>query len=347
MRFYTESHQYFCGVDLHARSMYVCVLDQDANVCVHRKIPCDRDRFLQLIAPYREGLVVGVECLFCWYWLADLCADEEITFVLGHALYMKAVHGGKSKNDRIDSFKIATLLRGGTFPIAYVYPRGMRSTRDLLRRRLHFVRKRAELLSHIKNTNTQYNLEPFEDRIDRGANREGLIEHFDDDNVQMSIAVDMALLDAYDALIPEMELFLEAEAKIHDASAYYLLRTIPGVGKILALTLLYELHTIDRFPRVQDFLSYSRLVKGERESDGKKKAGGGAKIGNAHLKWAFSEAASLFLCKNPRGQSLRGRLERKHGKGKAMSILGAKLGRAVYYILKRRQPFDLNRFLRA
>ena len=195
MRFYTSQHAFYCGVDLHARTMYVCVLDAAGEVRLHRNLPCRPDAFLQAIQPFREDLVVGVECLFCWYWLADLCAAESIPFALGHALYMKAIHGGKSKNDRIDSYKIAVLLRGGTFPMAYVYPREMRATRDLLRRRLYFVHKRAELLTHIQNTNTQYNLEPIDQRIESAANRDGLLEHFgDEDSVQMSIASDLAVL---------------------------------------------------------------------------------------------------------------------------------------------------------
>ncbi len=350
MRFYTETHQYYCGIDLHARNMYVCVLDQPRGEKeVHRNIPCDPDRFLQLVEPYRDGLVVGVECLFCWYWVADLCADQDIPFVLGHAYYMKAIHGGKSKNDRIDSYKIAALLRGGNFPVAYVYPRHMRSTRDLLRRRLFFTRKRAELLGHIQNTNTQYNLEPLEKRIDRAPNRDELLEHFcEDENVQMSIAANMAVMDTLEETLAELKIFLTQQVQIHDASAFYLLKTIPGIGRILALTLIYEICTIDRFPRVQDFLSYSRLVKGDWSSDGKPKGGGGgAKMGNQHLKWAFSEAAALFLRGNPDGQRLKLRLERKHGKGKAMSVLASKIGRAVYHMLRRHQPFDFNRFVSA
>ncbi|RMH31414.1 MAG: IS110 family transposase [Planctomycetota bacterium] len=349
MRFYTEQHQYYCGIDLHARSMYVCIRDQAGSKLVHRPIRCQREAFLRLISPYREGLVVGCECLFCWYWVADLCLEEDIPFVLGHALYMKAIHGGKSKNDRIDSDKITHLLRGGNFPYAYVYPREMRSTRDLLRRRLFFARKRGELMAHIQNTNTQYNLEPFEKRLDRLANRDELLEHFaDDENVQMSIAADMALLDRYEETIVELELFLAHQAKVHDASTFYLLRSIPGIGKILSMTLLYEIHQIARFPGVGDFLSYARLVRGSWESDGKRKRGGGAgKIGNVHLKWAFSEAAALFLRLNPIGQAYFKRLERKHGKGKAMSVLAAKLGRAAFFMLRRRQPFDLKRFVAA
>jgi hypothetical protein len=158
MRFYNTQHQFYCGIDLHTRSLYVCILNQDGETVVHRNLPADPDAFLSLVAPYREDIAIAVECTFTWYWLADLCAREKIPFVLGHALYMKAIHGGKTKNDRLDSRKIAGLLRGGMFPIACVYPAEMRGAPDLMRRRTYLVRKRADLLTHIQNSNSQNNL---------------------------------------------------------------------------------------------------------------------------------------------------------------------------------------------
>jgi transposase len=120
---------------------------------LHKNYRTYPQSLLRAVEPYREDIAIGVECIFTWYWVADLCAEEKIPFVLGHALYMKAIHSGKVKNDKIDSQKIAALLRGGTMPMAYVYPPEMRATRDLLRRRTHFMRKRSELLAHIQNTN--------------------------------------------------------------------------------------------------------------------------------------------------------------------------------------------------
>lgn len=161
MRFYKPDQQVqqcYCGVDLHARSMYLCILDHAGNVLLHRDYPASAAAFLDAVAPFRNGLVVAVECMFAWYWLADLCQEHDIAFVLGHALYMKAIHQGKSKNDRLDAAKIAGLLKGGLLPQGYVYPKPMRATRDLLRRRSFLVRRRAELLTHLVNTNNQYNL---------------------------------------------------------------------------------------------------------------------------------------------------------------------------------------------
>lgn len=132
--------------------------DQSGETCVHKNIKAHPDALMKLITPYLDDLVIGVECRFSWYWVADLCHEKKIAFVLGHALYMRAIHGGKAKHDKIDSHKIAVLMRGGMFPEASVYPRDMRGTRDLLRRRMHLMRKRSELLAHIHNTNSQYTL---------------------------------------------------------------------------------------------------------------------------------------------------------------------------------------------
>jgi transposase len=345
MRFYTKQHPFYCGIDLHARSMYVCIVNQEGDILLHRNMKAAPDPFLKAVAPYRDGLVVAVECIFTWYWLADLCADEGIPFVLGHALYMKAIHGGKAKNDKIDSHKIAALLRGGMLPQAYVYPAQMRATRDLLRRRTHLMRKRAELLSHVQNTNSQYNLSEIGKKIAYKANRTGVAERFADPAVQKTIEVDLSLITYYDELLQDLELSILKTAKHHDAQTLYLLQTVPGIGKILSLVLLYEIHRIDRFPSVQDFASYCRLVKCSKESGGKRLGTSGKKIGNAHLKWAFSEAATLFLRNNPQGQKLLARWEKKHDKGKALSILAHKLGRAVYFMLKRKVAFDMEMFL--
>ena len=323
MRFYNRQHRHYCGIDLHVKTLYVCILDATGQVLVHRNVPSTPEALLEVVAPYREDLVVAAECMFTWYWLADICAAEGIAFVLGHALAMKAVHGGKAKTDKIDSYKIAVLLRGGMLPQAYVYPAAMRATRDLLRRRLHLVRKRGQLLTHIQNTRAQYNLPAFAKRLAYRGIGTASWSISPIASVRKSLEVDVALVDQYDALINDLELTIVREAKRHDADAFHRLRSVPGIGKVLALTILYEIHDITRFGRVQEFASYARLVKGQKQSAGKTFGTSGAKMGNVHLKWAFSEAAVLFLRHTKDGKKLLAGIEKKHGKGKALSIFGA------------------------
>jgi transposase len=297
------------------------------------------------VAPYRDGLVVAVECLFTWYWLADLCAQEGIPFVLGHALYMQAMHGGKATNDTIDSQTIAALLRGGMLPQASVYPAQMRATRDLLRRRTHLMRKRAELLAHVQKTTSPYNRPAIGKKIASKANRDGVAQRFAEPAVHKSIAVDLALSTYDDQLLGDMELSLIQAATHHDANTLYLWQTVPGIGKILRLVRLYEIHAMARFPKGQDVVSYGRLVTCAKASAGKRLGTSGPKIGNAPLKWALSEAAVLFLRHNPAGQQYMARVENKHHKGKALTILAHKLARAVYDMLKRQTAFDMDKGL--
>jgi transposase len=344
MRFYEHHHLHYCGIDLHASWMYLCIQDDRGTILLHRNLPTCSEAFQAAVQPYRQDLAVAVECMFSWYWIADLCAHMNITFVLGHALYMKAIHGGKTKNDKIDSKKIASLLRAKMLPVAYPYPQATRSTRDLLRRRMYFMHHQSELLTHIQNTNTQYNLPGFSKRIDRHSNRVGLPELFPDPMVRKSIEADVVLLDVYHAILLKLERQVLQQARHHDPVVLGLLRTVPGIGKILALVMIYEIHDIRRFPTVGDFISYCRLVKPARESAGKKQGSKNAKIGNVHLKWAFSEAACLFLRANSPAKELHQRLVSKYGKSKALSIIAQKLGRTVYSILKHRQPFDPEKF---
>ena len=117
MRFYTQQHQFYCGIDLHARSMYVCIMDNEGKVLTHKNMAATAEDLIGVIEPYRSDVVLAVECIFTWYWIADLCSQIGVKFVLGHTLYMKAIHGGKVKNDKIDSQKIAAMLRGGMLPM--------------------------------------------------------------------------------------------------------------------------------------------------------------------------------------------------------------------------------------
>ena len=206
------------------------------------------------------------------------------------------------------------------------------------------VRWQRGLLAHVRNTFHQYNLPRPPGQLLYKKNREGLAQAFDDPMIQRTIEADLALADRYDPVIRELERTVEEEARVHDSDTLERLRTIPGIGRILALTLLYEIHDIARFSTVQRFSSYCRLAKPEHRSAGKRVGSGGAKIGNAHLKWAFSEAAVLFLRDNVRGQGHLKRLARRHGKGKALSILAARIGRATYFMLKNGEAFDTERF---
>jgi len=230
---------------------------------------------------------------------------------------MKALHGGKATNDTIDAQNIAVLLRGGMLPQAEVSPAELRSTRDLLRRRMPVGRKRAALLTHVQQTKSPYNLPEIGTKIAYKANCAGVAARFPAPAVPKSIEVDLARMGHYDALLRDLELPLGTTATQHDANPLYGLQTVPGIGTRRRRVLVDAIHDVARFPRGQDCVSSGRLVTCAQESAGKRYGPSGTQLGHAYLKGAVSEAAGLFLRNPPAGQKYLARFEKPHGKGKA------------------------------
>ena len=171
-----------------------------------------------------------------------------------------------------------------------------------------------------------------------------MAERFEDPQVRKSVEVDLAVIQSLNQILKPLEWHIEKTAKEHDYHTLYLLRSIPGVGQILALVMLYEIHDIRRFASVQDFSSYARLVRPVKESDGKWAGKSNKKIGNHHLKWAIKEAAVLMLRDSEQAKYFVSKLEHRYNKGKALGIFTHKLGRAIYFMLKNKEAFDMKRF---
>ena len=342
MKYYTTTTEFNCGIDLHARQMYVCIMNKDGKKVVHKNIKNnDFEFFLKLAAPYLHDLTVVCECCFNWYWLADACLDAGIEFVLAHALYLKHIHGGKNKNDRIDSEKLAHLLRTNLIPPSYVYPKERRPMRALLRQRMSYVWERSELLTHLSMNQTAEGLVPV---AKGGHNRdvweERILAQYTDPLLKLAVECDMELIRSYDRRIELLDQKLAAEARREHGRDFPLLMTVPGIGRVLALTLLFEIDTIQRFPTVKDFVSYCRLVKGSVASAGKVKGLCGGKMGNPYLRWAFGEAAVIAKRNHPLLTPYAEKLVSQHGKFKGNAILANKFGRAVYFMLQKGTAFD-------
>jgi transposase len=348
MKYYASTTEFNCGIDLHARQMYVCLMDRSGKILVHTNIKHnDFEYFLKLVAPYRHDLTVCAECMFGWYWLADACVAAGLKFVLAHALYLRANPGGKNINDRIDSEKLAHLLRTNLIPPAYVYPADKRPLRALLRQRTYFVWQRADLLARLQSHQLAHNRPTL-----TGATRQNRapwvnqLQTTEADPVyQFALQNQLTLVGHFDDQIRALETQLNQLTKKVAARDYALLQTVPGIGQHLGATLLYEIGDSARFPTVKDFLSYCRLVKGTVASAGKIKGLRGAKLGNPYLRWAFGEAAVIAKRDPVVMGPLAQRLEARNGgnKFKANTVLAIKLGRAVYYMLRDGTGFDPER----
>jgi transposase len=346
MRYLTATAASYAGVDLHASSLHLCVLDSAGSVRLSRKLKAQPQPFLEALAPFRPDVLIGCECVHTWYWLADTCRDHNLHFELGHAWAMKAIHKSKTKSDAHDAEIIARLLRGGNFPLAYAYPRERRGLRDLLRTRLRLVRQRAELYGHIHTVRRQLNLDSIGRDVKYKSKRDSATDGITDEHTRRGIRARLNLLVPLDTEIRRLERDIEVAAQEHFPTELAILQTIPGVGPIISLTILLEINTISRFESRQQFCSYARLIAPRQESDGKVVGVVNARAGNAWLKWAFSEAAVLCVQKDEAMKRYLDKLQSKHGTGKGLSILAHKLGRVVYHLLKSGKVFDVDRFVR-
>src|SRR5262245_38490166 len=273
--------RFYAGVDLHARSLYPVVLDREGQVRFGRNLPAAPEPFLRAVPPFRDGLLVGCECVHPWYWLADTCRDHAVAFVLGHAWAMKAVHGSKTTCDRHDAEAIARLLKGGTFPPAYAYPRERRGLRDLLRARLRLVRQRAELYGHVHTARRQANLPPVSSDVKYKSKRAAITQDITDPFVRRRVETHLALLEPLDITIRRLEAEIEVAARDLFPTELAVLQSTPGVGPILSLTILLEIDSIERFDSRQQFCSYARLCGAVQESAGQPTGVGNRRAGNA------------------------------------------------------------------
>ena len=346
MRYLDQTAASYVGVDRHARTLYVCVLDQAGAVKLSRNLPARPEPFLRAVAPFRPDLLVGCACVHSWSWLADTCRAENIPFALGHAWGIKAVHGSKTKSDAHDAAVIARLLKGGNFPLAYAYPMERRGLRDLLRTRLRLVRQWAERYGHVHTARRPLNLDPVGSDVTYKSKRDAIAADIPDPHTRRGVEARLNLLAPLDTEIRRRERDIEVAAQDHFATERAVLQTIPGVGRIISLTILLEIDTVSRFDSRPQFCSYARLTTPKQESGGKVVGVGHARAGNAWLTWAFSEAAVLAAQKDDRLKACLARLQSKHGGGKGLSIFAHKLGRVVSHGLHTQKVFDIDRFVR-
>jgi len=347
MHYKTIKSEFFCGVDVHSKKSYLCILDNTGEKHVQMNIQNSFQLFKDILTPYIPNIVVGCESTYTYYWLADGCRQANIPFYLGHALYMKAISKNKHKHDPLDARTIADLLRTSFFPEAYPYPREMRPTRDLLRRRQRYVAIRAEAFTHIQmvaHQNAIHSIGSYE--VKKRDEQARLIRLFTEHGLETLIHPDIETINAFDPIIARIEQEIRENAIAHNPRDMMLLKTAPGIGDILALIILYETHDIRRFPKHQNYASYSRVVRCPQTSSGKITGIKNQNIGNPYLKYAFNAIIISAQQQSAQISKYYKKLESKFGKKKARARMAHKFNTAVYYMLKNRIPFDEKMFLK-
>ncbi len=332
----------YCGIDLHSDNHYIVVIDDNDRRLMERKLPNDLSLTLSLLEAFRTELVaVVVESTFNWYWLVDGLMAAGFSVKLANTAAMSKYDELKHTDDRHDAFWLAKQLRLNILPTGYIYPREQRSLRDLLRKRMSLVQARAKAITSLQNI---YHRETGgRQRTDR-LQRKSYAPEFVDRYVQLAAEVSTHHIRALSQDINLLE--REILAVLKETEAFVRLCKIPGIGRILAFTIVLEVGDIHRFASAGDFASYCRCVNSARISNGKKKGVGNSKSGNKWLSWAFSEAAHFFCRYEPRAQKFVDRKARKTSGIIAIRALAHKLARAVYHVLHDGVDFDVDRMFR-
>lgn len=332
----------YSGIDLHSNNSVVTVTDEEDRVMAEKRLPNDLHSILEFLKPWREEIDgVVVESTFNWYWLVDGLQEAGYKVHLANTVAIKKYEGLKHSGDETDARYLAHLLRLGILPTGTILPKEQRAVRDLARKRMQLVRSRTTHILAIENItarqfgarmNSNQVKKLTDDEIDR------MPLHAD---VALALKANLAVISAVNTQVDLLEKRLQEIIK--KRSTYGLLTSVPGIGKILATTILLETGPIERFADVGNFASYARCVDSAHTSNGKKKGEGNTKNGNKYLAWAFVEAANFARRYSAEAKRFYERKKAKTNNAVAIKALAHKLARACYHILKDGKPFDVTR----
>jgi transposase len=329
----------YCGIDLHSTNCWVTVLDEAFKVVRERKVPNDLATVLAILEPHRDALEgVAVESTFNWYWLVDGLQDAGYRVHLTNTWAAQQYEGLKYTDDRHDARWLAHLLALGILPEGYIYPKEERPLRDLLRRRAFLVRKKTSMVLSMHGAfecRTGMRVKTNDLKKWSAEDVEAILE---DPTISLGITCLLQPMTVLDEQIKVIEKVVLKRAKLREE--FGPLQTVWGVGKVLALTIMYEVGQIARFATVGDFASYCRCVKTERFSNGKRKGSGNRKNGNPYLSWAFSEVAHYAARFYPEAQAYFQRKRAATNGIIANRALAHKLARASFYVMRDQVPFD-------
>lgn len=335
----------YVGMDLHATNTYVGMVDEENEVLHKQRFRNELPLILAGLDPFRKDIEgVVVESTFNWYWLVDGLMAEGYRVHLANVSAIKQYEGLKQIDDKRSALWLANLLRLGILPTGYIYPKEERPTRDLLRKRLHLVRHRTSHLLSVKNILARnLGLRMRSEDVKKLQDPE-VKRFFPDQEMQTAVLASVGLIRHLEEEISGIERMITKKLKIRKEFAK--LMTVPGIGKILTLTIMLEVGDIRRFPTVGDYSSYCRCVKSTRTSAGKIIGYGNRKNGNKYLSWAYIEAAQAARRFH---ETVRSYYEKKMAKTNrivAIKALSHKLTRASYYVMRDQVDYDPGRLFR-
>lgn len=336
----------YSAIDLHSNNNLIAIKDITGKKIFSKRVINKIAPVLNALEPYKSEIEsVVVESTYNWYWLVDGLQKENYNVKLAHPGAIKQYSGLKYTNDETDAFHLAELSRLNILPTGYIYPEATRDIRDVLRKRLLFVQCRTKCYLSFKSLITRNTgLTLSKNRI-RTLKTEELEKILKDKPGAFFIASKQ--LNEYIRLSKDI---LEIEEWVLDKITlqreFALLKTIPGVGLILGLTIALETGDISRFKKAGNYTSYCRCSSAAGYSNEKKKHNNNRKNGNKYLSWAFVEAAHGMIIHSETAKKYYDRKKSKTNGAVATKSLAGKMTKAVYYMLKRNEAFDIEKMFR-
>jgi transposase len=327
------------GIDLHCNNNYLGIIDKKDKRVFQKKLPNDLETVLKVLKPYRKDMEgIAVESTFNWYWLVDGLIEEGYTVHLANPSAIKQYEGLKHSDDIRDAFHLAHLLKLGILPEGYIYPKEERPVRDLLRKRLFLMKhKTSHILSFKNMVSRSLGIQISSNEVKK-LHEEDVEKLFQQEHLILAGKAHIATIRFLKEKIIGIEKAILKKAVLRDE--YSNLLTVPGVGKILALTIMLETGDIQRFPEVGNFVSYCRCVRSNRTSNGKSKGEGNSKNGNKYLSWAFVEAANFAVRSYPFVRRYYQKKTARTNSIVAIKAVSHKLARASYYVIKNQEVFQ-------
>lgn len=330
------------GIDLHSNNAMVGLVDMEGRRLVHKRVGCELTKLLDVLRPYQERIdTIAVESTFNWYWLVDGLQAANYRVVLANPARIDQYDGLKHADDKSDAYFLAELLRLGIMPTGYIYDKELRPVRDLLRRRLGLVRKRTSLILSFKSLYARTTGGTLSLARVKSMDVAEAAEMYTHPADQLIAGEQMKLMGQFEQSIGLIE---RAVLKVaQHLPCYERLQSLPGIGKILGLTITMEIGDLKRFPSAGDYASYCRCVQSRRTSNDKNKGRNNGKCGNKYLAWAYVEAANCAKRYNPACRQFVDRKTSQTNGIVATKALACKLSKASWHVIKDNVEFDLSR----
>ena len=330
------------GIDLHSNNSVIVILNDHDQVVFQKRLPNDLEIIRKALVPYRSELVgIVVESTYNWYWLVDGLMEVGFTVHLANVVAIKQYEGLKHTDDPSDAQWLAHLLRLGILAKGYIYPKQERPVRDLLRKRAQLVRQEVTQILSINNLTARYTGKSISANRIKQLSEADIEQCYSIPEVALAFKSNLRVLRCLQSQVVQLEQVVMARVRLKDE--FKCLTTVPGIGRILGLTIMLETGDIRRFAHVGKFASYCRCVESKRLSNGKKKGEGNAKNGNKYLAWAFIEAANYAIRYESKVRRFYQRKQAKTKRVIAIKAVAHKLCRACYFIMRDQVPFDIDK----